>query len=129
MKRSVYKQLGFLSLALAFLGIPLPVLPTTPFVILAAWFFAQSSEKWHRWLMNSDLFGPMLQNWEQHRCISLRAKLTALAMMLSVGAVSVFMALDGTWPRVLGGAFMLTGCITLLSIKTCPDCKHKGSDQ
>ncbi len=107
-------------MALALLGLPLPVLPTTPFVILAAWCFAQYSEKWHQWLLGSELFGPMLRNWEQYRCISRRAKLTALSLMLTVGTLSVIIALDGFWPRVLAGVFMLAGCITVLSIKTCP---------
>lgn len=124
MRKTVYKQLGFLFLALGFLGIPLPVLPTTPFVILAAWCFAQSSEKWHQWLLASDLFGPMLRNWEQHRCISRRAKLTALVMMLTVGVLSLVLALESTWQRVLAAALMLTGCVTVLSIKTCPGGKR-----
>ena len=67
MKRAIYKPLGILFLALGVAGVVLPVLPTTPFVLLAAWFFARSSEKWYQWLLNSELFGPAIANWEEKR--------------------------------------------------------------
>lgn len=94
MRRTVYKPLGLFFLALAFLGVVLPVLPTTPFLILAAWFFARSSEKWHRRLLDSKLFGPLLRNWEQQRCISLRTKIVALMSMLVAGGASVTFAMQ-----------------------------------
>jgi uncharacterized membrane protein YbaN (DUF454 family) len=94
LKRTVYKPLGLLFLGLGVLGIALPILPSTPFVLLAAWFFAQSSERWHRKLLDSDLFGPMIRNWERNRCISLRTKLVGLGAMLLAGSASITFAID-----------------------------------
>lgn len=119
MKRTVYKPLGFLFLGLGLLGIPLPVLPSTPFILLAAWFFARSSERWHAWLLSSELFGPMIRNWESSRCISLRTKIAALVMMLIAGGVSIGFALEDTNLRVGTGILLAIGCATVLSIRTC----------
>jgi uncharacterized membrane protein YbaN (DUF454 family) len=119
LKTRLYKPLGFLFLALGLLGIPLPVLPSTPFILLAAWFFARSSDKWHQWLLRSELFGPMIRNWEDSRCISRRTKIVAVGLMLVAGGASITFALeDSTW-RILTALLLATGCTTILSIKTC----------
>ncbi len=123
MKRTVYKPLGLLFLGLASLGVVIPGLPTTPFLLLAAWFFARSSEKWHRRLLESELFGPLLRNWEQHRCISLRAKIVALLSMLVAGGASVALAIQDPLVRLVVAGFMAVGCATVLSIRTCTDCR------
>lgn len=119
MKKSVYKPLGFLFLALGLLGIPLPVLPSTPFILLSAWFFARSSPRWHRWLLDSELFGPMLHNWETRRCISCRTKVVALSTMALAGGASIAFALSDPRMQALTGALLLVGGITVLSIDTC----------
>ncbi len=121
MKKTVYKPLGFIFLFLGLLGIPLPVLPSTPFILLSAWFFARSSERWHQWLLQSELFGPMIHNWEENRCISRRTKLVAMAAMLVAGGVSIGLAIEGVELRVLTLLLLATGCVTVLSIKTCPE--------
>lgn len=119
MKTRLYKPLGFLFLALGLLGIPLPVLPSTPFILLAAWFFARSSEKWHQWLLHSNLFGPMIRNWEDRRCISGRTKVFAVGLMLVAGGASMVFALDDNTWRIITALLLATGCTTILSIKTC----------
>jgi uncharacterized membrane protein YbaN (DUF454 family) len=118
-KKSVYQPLGFLFLALGLLGIPLPVLPSTPFILLSAWFFARSSPRWHQWLLDSELFGPMLRNWENNRCISCRTKIVALATMALAGGASIVFALSDPRLQVLTGALLLVGGVTVLSIDTC----------
>ena len=119
MKKTVYKPLGFVFLFLGLLGIPLPVLPSTPFILLSAWFFARSSEKWHLWLLQSELFGPMLHNWEEQRCISCQSKTVALLAMALAGGASVIFAMEDIRFRVATLALMGVGCATVLSIKTC----------
>lgn len=72
---------GFISLLLGIIGALLPVMPTTPFIILAAACFARSSERFHQMLLRNRIFGPLLVEWETHRSIPYRTKLIALAML------------------------------------------------
>ena len=120
MKKSLYKPLGFLFLGLGVLGIPLPVLPSTPFILLSAWFFARSSPRWHQWLRDSELFGPMIRNWEDSRCLTCRTKAVAISSMLVAGGASIVFALQDYRMQLFAGALMLIGAITVLSINTCP---------
>ena len=76
---------GTLCVGLAALGAFLPLLPTTPFVLLAAGAYARSSPRFHHWLMSNRLFGPFLRDWYEHRAIPRRAR------VLSVGLVVVFL--------------------------------------
>lgn len=119
MKRALYKPLGFFFLALAIAGVMLPVLPGTPFAILAAWFFARSSEKWHQRLLSSKLFGPMIHNWEDNRCLSCQTKLVALVSMICAGGASLVFAVEDPLIRIVGTTVLTTGVITVLCIKTC----------
>lgn len=116
---NVFRVLGFLFIGIALLGVVLPLLPTTPFVLLAAACFARSSEKWHRWMLANDTFGPMIRNWEKNRCISCRVKLIAIASMVIVGGYSVLYAVETTQVRLVGGFFLLLGLITVSVIRTC----------
>ena len=124
MKRTVYKPLGLVFLSLGVIGIFLPVLPSTPFVLLAAWFFAQSSEKWHQKLLDSELFGAMIRNWEANRCISLRTKIVGLAGMAIAGTASIVLAISEPVLEIAAAALMGVGAATLLLLKTCPECKN-----
>jgi uncharacterized membrane protein YbaN (DUF454 family) len=121
LKRTVYKPLGLLFLALGAAGLVLPILPTTPFVLLAAWFFANSSEEWHRRLLESELFGPMIRNWEAGRCISRRTKIVGLLAMLVAGSTSIIFAIDSRLLKIVTALLMGVGAVTLMLIKTCPD--------
>lgn len=75
---------GFLSLAAGIIGIVLPLLPTTPFLLLAAYCFARGSQRLHDWLVHHPRLGPPIHDWQKHGAISRRAKQLA---MLSIGAV------------------------------------------
>lgn len=124
MKHAFYKPLGFLLLSLGAIGLFLPLLPSTPFVLLAAWCFAQSSEKWHQKLLDSELFGPMIRNWEANRCISLRTKIVGLTAMLAAGSASIAFAMEDPVLRFTTAFLMGVGALTLLLLKTCPDCQE-----
>ena len=124
MRRTVYKPLGFLFLGLAMLGVVLPLLPATPFLLLSAWFFARSSERWHRWLLAHELAGPMIRNWEERRCISRRTKLVAIVSMLLVGGFSVVFGVQQTWLRVTGVVLLAIGTTVVLRLKTCEECRE-----
>ena len=89
--RALFLVAGVASLALAVAGVVLPVLPTTPLVLLAAACFARSYRPFHEWLIAHRLFGPMVREWHEHRSIPVRVKLTAISMMvLGLGASIVF---------------------------------------
>lgn len=70
------------------LGALLPLLPTTPFLLLASFFFVRSSPRLHAWLLGNRLFGPFLRDWNRYRGVSRRVKLTAVGMILLVGGAS-----------------------------------------
>jgi uncharacterized membrane protein YbaN (DUF454 family) len=126
--KSAYKPLGFLFLALALLGLALPILPSTPFVLFAAWCFARSSERWHKRLLESEIFGPLIRNWEQNQCISRRTKTVAIVSMLIGGGVSIGFALEDTGLRIATGVLMAIGCATILSLRTCKASEDKRED-
>ena len=90
MKHLHYRILGFFCLGLGFIGALLPVMPTTVFVIIAAWCFAKSSPRWHQRLLNSRLFGTTLKAWEEQRCIPPKARIIAISSMLIFGTLSFF---------------------------------------
>ena len=81
-KRIAWGMAGFSSLGLGVAGIPLPLLPTTPFLLLAAFCFARSSQRWHDWLVDHKHFGPPIKDWRAHGAIPLRAKIIASVMMV-----------------------------------------------
>jgi uncharacterized membrane protein YbaN (DUF454 family) len=83
--------LGLITLALALLGVFLPLLPTVPFLLLAAFFFARSSEKLHTWLLNHHLFGQMIADWHERGAIDRKAKYFATLSIALVLSISFFL--------------------------------------
>ena len=81
---------GSVSLALGIVGIVLPGLPTTPFVLLAAACYAKASPRLHAWLLHHRLTGPMLRDWESDRSLTRRSKLIAVGSMLLMVSVSIW---------------------------------------
>lgn len=84
--------LAWFSLALALLGAVLPILPTVPFVLLAAYASARGSDRLRRWLTGHRQFGPMIADWEHHGAVSRRAKWLASTMMVAAGLLVFFTA-------------------------------------
>ncbi len=102
--------LAYLFLILAIIGIPMPGLPTVPFLLLSAWFAARGSERLHRWLYAHPHFGAILINWEQHRAVSRRSKITAVAMLLASWGF-MFWRSDNVW--LLSGLALLFTSVTV----------------
>lgn len=82
-KKTLWMGLGFLSLGMAYLGVILPGLPFSIFLVFAAYCFAKSSKKWHDWLYNHKYFGPFLTNWTQKKVFPTWAKYMMIAVMSS----------------------------------------------
>lgn len=83
--------IGLLALVLGIIGIPLPLLPTTPLILLAAFCFAKSSERLHLWLVQHRYFGRMIKDWRRYGAISQRGKTLALVSMAAILALSVIL--------------------------------------
>lgn len=90
--RVFWLVVGILALALGGLGVVLPLLPTTPFVLVAAFAFANSSDTLHQWLLDHNIFGPLIANWQRYGAISRSAKVLSLLSMVAVLVISLVMA-------------------------------------
>jgi hypothetical protein len=109
---------GFLSVGLGFLGIFLPLLPTTPLLLLAAFCFANSSERFHRWLLHNRLLGPYIRDYLEKGGVSLRAKITAISLIwISIGYCAAFL-LENTYLRILLLVIAAAVSIYLLRLPT-----------
>ncbi|MDA7418154.1 YbaN family protein [Xenophilus arseniciresistens] len=104
LQRVLLQVLAVLALVLAGLGVVLPGLPTTPFVLLAAWAAARSSPRLAAWLERHQLFGPMIRDWQAGGRVSRRAKWSATLAMLACAAIMWW--LSPRWGAWLGSATM-----------------------
>ena len=95
MMRYFWIGLGCLSVTLGVIGIFLPVLPTTPFLLLAAWSFSQGSERLHQWIMSHPRLSPPIKDWQTNRSIKRQVKVLASISMLAVFALTLFMSVPG----------------------------------
>lgn len=94
----VWIGVGSGAVALGTVGLVVPLLPTTPFLLLAAWAFARSSPRLHRWLVGHPRLGPAIGDWQRHRAISRRAKGWAMLAIAATPATSLAL---GVAPAVL----------------------------
>lgn len=120
-RRTVYLVAGFMLVGLAVLGIFLPLLPTTPLLLLAAACFSRSSERWHQWLLNHRTFGPIIRSWHERRCIPRRAKMISVGMVVLFGGWAVGFAIEPPLLRIIAAALILTGLVCVLRIPVCRD--------
>lgn len=112
--------LGWIFFALGALGTVLPILPTTPFMLLALWAFSSSSQRFHDWLFHHPVFGPPLQRWKVDRVIPLWAKVVAIS---SMAASLLYMGLVSRppWYAVAGmAAVIVAGLAYILRFPSKP---------
>ena len=98
--RAVFLGFGTVALLLGVAGIFLPVLPTTPFILLAAACFARGSERVHNWLLAHRIAGPIIHDWQEHRSMPRGVKPWAFLMMALSFGVSIAL-MDSSWHRVM----------------------------
>lgn len=114
MLRAFYLLIGLLTTGLGILGAFLPVLPTTPFLLISLWAYAKSSRRLESWLLEHPRFGPRLVEWRTHRVIPWRVKLTAWGSM--VASLAIMIVTNTPWKAMAGaGALMAIGAIYVAS--------------
>jgi uncharacterized protein len=119
-RRAVFFLLGWLFFGLGLAGALLPVLPTTPFMLLALWAFARSSRRFHDWLYQHRVFGPPLQRWDRERVIPLWVKGVAIGSMAASFTWVAVGVRPAWWALAAMGAVMLAGVAFLASVPSRP---------
>lgn len=113
MRRQLYLAGGLVSVGLGAIGAFLPILPTVPFLLLAAFCFARSHPEWEARLLAHPRWGPSIRDWRERRAISRKAKIAALGTLVLSGTVAAF-SLSGAWlavaltPIALASIFIAT---------------------
>lgn len=116
-RRALFGFLGGVCVALGTAGVFLPILPTTPFMILAAACFARSSRRAHRWLLRHRVFGPTIRQWQRSRTIPARAKAAAISLIvLTIGTSMIIVG--RMWLCIMLAVIGLSVIGWLLSIPT-----------
>jgi len=118
MRRYLYISIGTLALGLAILGIFLPLLPTTPFLLLTAACYARGSRKFYTWLMESSLFGPYIRNYREGKSIPLSVKVVVLSLLWATILYSAFFVVTHVWIRILLMGVALGVTVHVIRIRT-----------
>ena len=111
--RLIYIVIGGLAVLLGVIGIFLPLLPTTPFLLVAAWAFAKSSPRLEHWLITHPRLGPPLRDWRERRAIPARAKVIAVTAMAASLAYVLFVPSIPAYGKI-GAAIVLACCATFI---------------
>lgn len=90
LKKLFLITIGWLAVVLAFAGVVLPVLPTTPFLLLAAWCFSRSSPRFHHWFLYRSWFGSYIRHWQKHKGLPKGAKPKAIILILLTFSFSIW---------------------------------------
>ena len=111
-------MVGLAALAAAMVGVILPLIPTTPFVILAAFAFMKSSSRLHKWLITHRIFGPVILDWREHGAISRPAKTVAIASMGAIFGISLLLQMP--LHVLIPQAFVLAVCMWFVGSRPAP---------
>ena len=110
--------LGHVSVGLGVIGIFLPLLPTTPFLLLAAWCYSKSSERFHSWLLTNKWFGDYIRNYQEGKGIPLKTKLYAISFLWATILFSAFFIVHNLLVRVVLLVIAAVVSCHILMIKT-----------
>jgi len=116
MTRIILIACGLLATGLGIVGIVLPVMPTTPFLLLAAACFVRSSPRLYQWLLNNRLFGDYIRRYREGRGIPLRVKVPVLLLLWATITYSVWAVVEVLWLRVLLVAIAAAVTVHILTI-------------
>ena len=118
MKKILFITAGSVSLFLGVAGIILPVLPTTPFLLLAAACYLKSSEKLYIWLINHRILGIYIKSYIEYKAVTLKAKIISITALWTVISVSALFFIDLLWIRILLFAVAAGVTAYIVRIKT-----------
>jgi uncharacterized protein len=126
-RRGLYAAGGLACVGLAYLGVLLPGLPTTPWVLLASYCFGKSSPRLHRWLKRSPVFGRLLHDWEHHRGIRRPVKVLAVCLIVTVVTLSITLGGLPVWVRWVIGCCAACGVgVIVFVVPTVRGDRHPG---
>ena len=119
MKKTIFVTLGLICFALGIIGVFLPILPTTPFLLLAAALFAKSSDRLYNWLINHKVFGEYIRSFREDKAIPLKGKIISISTLWIFMLYSIFFIVNEKWYlQLLLGSLSLGVTIYILSFKT-----------
>ena len=121
LKSFLYVVGGWACVGLAVLGSILPLLPTTPFLLLASWCFFRGSPRIHAWLHRSKWFGPTLDDWQHYPGIRRSMKYRTVVLVAAVVAASLVLNSLPWWMKYLVLGFVAVGLYTIWTVPTLPD--------
>ena len=122
-KKRLFLITGFASFGIGLVGLYLPLLPTTPFVLLSAWLFAKSSDKYHHWVRNNRYFGETVRAWEAKRGLTVREKwriVTSVALFVGIS----FIVCPNFIGRIVLTLVLIIHIVVLIFIKTRKENKN-----
>lgn len=111
---------GIISVALGIIGIVVPILPTTPFLLLAAFLFVRSSTRLYRWLLTHKILGNYIRNYIHHRSIDRNIKIFTLLLLWGTILFSVYITRNTPWVQVLLIVIAIGVSIHILTLNTTP---------
>lgn len=118
MKKYLLITAGFISLGLGVAGMVLPVLPTTPFLLLSAACFMRGSVRLYTWLMNHKVLGEYIRNFREHKAIPLSVKISSVSLLWITMLISIFFVVDALVLRLLLAAIAVGVTVHILHYNT-----------
>lgn len=116
LRRALYIAGGLLCVGMAYVGVVMPGLPTTPWVLLASYCFGRSSPRLQRWLRRTPAFGRLLRDWDEHRGIRKPVKIFAVLLIVTVVSLSILSGRLPDWASWVVGACAVCGICTIVFI-------------
>ena len=114
--RKIYLVLGWTCVLLGLIGAFLPLMPTTVFLLMAAWAFSRSSERWHLWLREHAQFGETIRAWEEHHAMPRSAKRISLIALAASYAFTAYMLGPFSWAAIIAGVCIMGVALYIVHI-------------
>ena len=118
-KRYFLLASGHVSMVIAVIGIILPIMPATPFILIAAYCYSQSSRRFYCFLLSNKYFGRSVRNWERSRCIAASLKLKAQITLILMFGITILFVIQDTQFRIGVGLFALVAIGSLACVPSC----------